>query len=359
MQSWAQFLIKSTILGIVISATILILLPELRTGNGFQLLNPAAESTAEEKITFKAAINNAGPAVVNIYSTRTENRSALFRRAQVERTSLGSGVIMSSNGYILTCLHVIKDADFITVGLSNGLIEQEAQLIGSDPITDLAVLKINAENLPVIPQLEDPKTEVGDLVLAIGNPYNLGQTITQGIVSATGRSDTSHLRVVSHRSFLQMDATLNEGNSGGALVDSNGNLVGINNAVFKILDESGRVKDVPGVHFAVPYLMAKKVMDNIISNGRVVRGYMGVSGVSLYDQKGFLITDVAPRSPAAKAELQPNDIMLMVNEQPVESPSQVLDLVAETKPGTSLNFQISRGDQLLTIPVVISELPNS
>lgn len=364
MNSWIQFLIKSTLLGLIISAIILVLLPEVRTGNGFDLLVRDNESRNPDKISFKKAINAAAPAVVNIYSVRTENRSALFRSTPVERTSLGSGVIMSSNGYILTCLHVIQGADYITVGLSNDRIDREAQLVGYDVITDLAVLKVNSQNLPVIPQLEDPKTEVGDLVLAIGNPFNLGQTITQGIVSATGRSDTSHLGLASHRNFIQMDAALNEGNSGGALVDSNGNLVGITNAVFKILDERRRVKDVPGVFFAVPYNLAKKVMDSIISNGRVIRGYMGIEGGSVFEEDGgmlpgFLVTNVAPNSPADEAGLRRNDRLLKVDGEPIQSSAQVLTLVSETKPGNTLMFEVNRDNQLMNIPVVIDELPNS
>ncbi|XOV80653.1 MAG: trypsin-like peptidase domain-containing protein [Aestuariibacter sp.] len=364
MSSWLQFLMKSVLLGVILSATILVLLPEMRTGNGFDILVTDNESRNPAKISFNKAINAAAPAVVNIYSTRTENRSALFRSTPVERTSLGSGVIMSSNGYILTCLHVIKDADYITVGLSNDRIDREAQLVGYDAITDLAVLKVNAQNLPVIPQLEQPKTEVGDLVLAIGNPFNLGQTITQGVVSATGRSDTSHLGVASHRNFIQMDAALNEGNSGGALVDSNGNLVGITNAVFKILDERRRVKDVPGVFFAVPYTMAKKVMDSIISNGRVIRGYLGIEGGSVFEEDGamvpgFLITNVTTGSPADEAGLRRNDLLLSVNGEAIQSSSQVLNLVAETKPGNTLTFAVDRENEIVDIPVVISELPNS
>ncbi len=352
MQSGIKFLLKSIALGVIISATLLLLVPELRTGNGFELLR--LSDSSNDKISFKEAINKASPAVVNIYSTRTEPRSSIFRRQSVERTSLGSGVVMTSNGYILTCLHVIQGADFIYV-LGNG-IEQEAQLIGADPVTDLAVLKVEAENLVTIPQLEDPGTEVGDLVLAIGNPYNLGQTVTQGVVSATGRSETSHMQVASHRNFIQMDAALNEGNSGGALVDSNGYLVGINNAVFKVLDSANRIKDVPGVFFAVPYNMAKRVMDAIISNGRVVRGYMGVQGQTRTGQQGFVITEVAPGSPAALANLRPMDVLISVNQEPVETPTQILNLVAETKPGTILNFEVMRNNTLIEVPVTIQEL---
>lgn len=360
MQSAVQFLIKSIVLGLVISAILLVLVPELRSGNGFSALTRSQNGQADDRISFKDAINKAAPAVVNIYSMRTETTSALFRRrAAVERTSLGSGVIMSSNGYILTCLHVIQGADQIVVVLSNNGIDMEAELIGADPVTDLALLKVNSGNLPAIPQLEDPKTEVGDLVLAIGNPYNLGQTVTQGVVSATGRSDTSHLQVMGHRNFIQMDAALNEGNSGGALVDSNGNLVGINNAVFKIVDSSNRVKDVPGVFFAVPYKMAKKVMDSIITNGRVVRGYLGVQGRTTFGQNGFEIDEVAPRSPAALANLRPRDMVMKVDGVAIEEPTQLLNLVTESKPGTVLNFEVVRNDTVLEVPVTIVELPVS
>lgn len=336
---------------------LLLLMPNLRTGEGFYLPLLSERKYTQDKISFNQAINHAGPAVVNIYSFSYDTRSVLFSRRPTERTSLGSGVVMTNNGHILTCLHVIQNADYIGVVLSDGQF-YEAQQIGHDSLTDLAVLKINAENLSVIPQTEEPHTQVGDLVLAIGNPYNLGQTITQGIVGATGRAQMTN-NVAGYANFIQTDAVLNEGNSGGALVDSNGYLVGINNANYKTLDNRNRIKDVPGVFFAVPYKLAKKVMDQIISNGRVIRGFLGVSGGDIQGQGGFRITNITPRGPADLAGLKPNDILISVDGIRLEGAAHALELVAETTPGTILNFEVSRNDNIITVPVNIAELRNS
>lgn len=307
-----------------------------------------------QKVSFYDAINRSAPAVVNIYSQKTIRRSPLlFRNHNLERTSLGSGVIMSENGHIVTCLHVIQGADTIQVAVAEQNRLYEAQLIGSDVLTDLAVLKINAENLPTIPQLEDPDTQVGDLVLAIGNPYNLGQTITQGIVSATGRSEMSQLGIASHRNFIQMDAALNQGNSGGALVDSNGFLVGINNANYKVL-EGGQPRDVPGVFFAVPYRMAKKVMLDIISKGRVIRGYVGLQGQNR-EFSGIVIVRVENHGPAMRAGIKVNDVLLTVNGVPIDSALEVQSIVSGTAPGETLNFEIKRENETLNLPVVIGD----
>lgn len=341
------------LLGLIVSGVLLLLLPELRTGNGFQGWS-TERGQNEGKITFNNAITSAAPSVVNIYSVSYDTRSLLFRGRPTERTSLGSGVIMTEQGHILTCLHVIQNADYIGVVLSDGLF-YEAQQIGSDQLTDLAVLQINSPSAPVIPQLAEPNTQVGDLVLAIGNPYNLGQTITQGIVSATGRGRAT-INVASHANFIQTDTVLNQGNSGGALVDSNGYLVGINNANFKTLDNRRRVRDVPGVFFAVPYKLAKRVMDHIIADGRVIRGYLGVSGNDIPGQGGFEISSIVPNSPADSAGLQAQDVLLAVNGTPLQDAAQALELIAETRPDTTLTFAVSRNGQLFDVPVTIAEL---
>lgn len=353
MKSSLFFILKSAILGIIVSVFLLTLIPQLRNGNQLQI-SSLLSGSMPQKVSFYEAINRSAPAVVNIYSQKTIRRTPSFRNQNRERTSLGSGVIMSADGHILTCLHVIQGADIIHVSVAEKNKLYEAQLIGSDPLTDLAVLKINADNLPTIPQQEDPDTQVGDLVLAIGNPYNLGQTITQGIVSATGRSDMSQLAIVSHRNFIQMDAALNEGNSGGALVDSNGYLVGINNANYKVL-EGGQPRDVPGVFFAVPYLMAKDVMQDIISKGRVVRGFAGLQ-VREHPVNGIVVTLVENQGPASKAGMQVGDVLMSVDGTKVISVPEVISRVAKTAPGTSLDFEVKRKNQTLVLPLVISEL---
>ena len=187
LPSWITFIFKSAALGIIVSLLLLALVPELRTGSGLTTGIFGRNNDEPEKLSFYRAVSQAAPAVVNIYSNSIDIRSSIFNRQQVERTSLGSGVIMTENGYILTCLHVIQNAESILVGIQDGQVA-EAQIVGQDIHTDLAVLKISADNLHVIPQKENMGTRIGDVVLAIGNPFNLGQTITQGIVSRTGRN---------------------------------------------------------------------------------------------------------------------------------------------------------------------------
>jgi serine protease DegS len=328
----------------------LLLVPDLRQGSGVSLSLFSSQDNVPEKLSFNQAVNTAAPAVVNIYSQSIENVSSFARRQEVERIGLGSGVIMTANGYILTCLHVIKNAKSILVRLQDGR-NVEAQLVGFDSLTDLAVLSISTENLNVIPQVTETNTKVGDLVLAIGNPYNLGQTITQGVVSRIGGNGLAN-----YFDFIQTDAVLNEGNSGGALVDSNGYLVGINNANFKTLDSRRRVKDVDGVSFAIPYELAKKVMDEIIANGKVTRGILGFAGAELVPPSGILVTGVAKDTPAEKGGLLVDDIILSINGNPSDSVRKSLDFIADTLPGTQLELEISRNNTLLTLQVVVAEL---
>lgn len=344
------FLIKSALVGAIISAVILLMVPDLRQGSGMpiSLFSPSKQSV--EKLSFNHAVNLAGPAVVNIYSQSIESGSIYNRSQPVERTSLGSGVIMTEDGFILTCLHVIANANSILVGLQDGR-RAEAQIVGYDPYTDLAVLKVLEDNLHVIPQLPEPGTRVGDLVLAIGNPYNLGQTITQGVVSRVGRNG-----LAAYFDFIQMDAVLNEGNSGGALIDSNGYLIGINNANFKTLDSRRRVKEVDGVSFAIPYGLAKKVMDEIVANGKVTRGQLGVGAQEVYGRSGILITSVTPGSSADLGGIRAGDVLLTINGRASDSVTQTLDYIAETKPETVLQMEVSRDGKLVTLAVTVAEL---
>ena len=349
--SFLTFILRSVALGLI-SVTMLALIPQLRDSDNFQISSLFSESRPQ-KISFSEAINRSAPAVVNIYSQKTIRHSSFLRNQNLERTSLGSGVLMRPDGHILTCLHVIQGADIILVAVAEKHELYEAQLIGSDEVTDLAVLKINAENLPTIPQHETADTQVGDLVLAIGNPYNLGQTVTQGIISATGRSELSQLNIASHRNFLQMDAALNKGNSGGALVDSNGYLVGINNANYKILD-GGKPKDVPGVFFAVPYEMANQVMLDIISKGRVVRGSAGLQ-VQYHPINGIVVTGVERFGPASQAGIQVGDILTSVNGRADASVSDIVSMVSRSSPGTLLEIEVKRRDQTLSLVMTIGE----
>jgi serine protease DegS len=326
-----------------------LLVPDLRQGSGLPL-TLFTEQESSKKLSFNPAVNAAGPAVVNIYSQSIE-RSGYNRRQPIERTSLGSGVIMTSNGYILTCYHVIANAKLILVGLQDGRLE-EAQIIGYDPITDLAVLNISVENLHPVPQLDDPKTLVGDVVLALGNPYNLGQTVTKGIVSRISNNELNN-----YFDYIQTDAALNEGNSGGALVDSEGFLIGINNANFKTRISRSRVESVDGVSFAVPYNLAKKVMGEIIATGKVTRGALGFVGQqSGPSSAGIMVTAIGQGSPAEQGGLQVRDLILSVNDIPASSIRDTLDYIADTVPGNNVTFEVNRNGTVLKLDMLVGEL---
>ena len=340
------FIFRSVFLGLVVAALILLLVPDLRRGAGFGDNWFSSKSPAASRETYYPALSRSAPAVVNIYSVSIENNYYQPR----QRTSLGSGVIMTESGYIITCHHVIKDADSIFVALQDNRWVQ-AQIVGTDQLTDLAVLKVNEDNLHVIPQLEETDLRVGDVVMAIGNPYNLGQTITQGIVSRAGRTGLSNFV-----DFIQTDAVLNQGNSGGALVDSNGYLVGITNANFQVRDERRGTYIVDGINFAVPYELAKRVMEDIITNGKVTRGQLGFVGEELRGRPGIEVKAVAQNSPAAIAGLQPGDIIMAIDGIRLESASKTLDMIAETQPGTVLEMEISRNARTITMQVTVAEL---
>ncbi|MFC3092831.1 PDZ domain-containing protein [Alteromonas sediminis] len=350
MRSPLGFLIRSTLLGIIVAALLLLLIPELRSGNSLVQGWLNGPDPREGRVTYHDALSRAAPAVVNIYSISIENGSGLFRRQPRERTNLGSGVMMTSSGYLLTCYHVVQNADSIYVALQDSRV-MEAQIVGFDQLTDLAVLKVSADNLTVIPQLETPDIRVGDMVMAIGNPYDLGQTITQGIVSRAGHNGLSN-----YVDYIQTDAVLNQGNSGGALVDSKGNLVGITNANFQIRDRRRGVRNVDGINFAVPYELAKRVMDEIITSGKVTRGQLGFEGREHTDRPGIEVTNVAPNSPAALAGLRPEDIILAIDGVRLESALETQDMIAETTPGTEIELVVSRDGDLLTMTAVIAEL---
>ncbi|BCO17873.1 outer membrane-stress sensor serine endopeptidase DegS [Alteromonas sp. KC3] len=349
-RSTLNFILKSIFLGITVAVLLLLFLPDLRQGNGLATSWFATPSVSANRESYFGALSRSAPAVVNIYSVSIENDTGLFRNQPRERTSLGSGVIMTENGYILTCHHVVQDADSIYVAVQDGRV-LEAQIVGTDPLTDLAVLKVTADNLHIIPQVSEPDTHVGDVVMAIGNPFDLGQTITQGIVSRAGRNGLSN-----YVDFIQTDAVLNQGNSGGALVDSNGILLGITNANFQVRDSRNRVRNVDGINFAVPYELAKRVMDEIISNGRVIRGQLGFIGSENRNRPGIDVTAVAKGSPADLAGLQPGDIIVAIDGVQLESASKTLDMIAETTPGTELDIEISRDGRSLSIKATVAEL---
>lgn len=331
----------------------------------------APPPVASGPVSYAHAVNLAAPAVVNIY-TRTLNNTQSsttadpqFRRyydlqdsPQRQRilSSLGSGVIISEQGYLITNNHVISGADQIIIALKDGR-EAPAQVIGSDPETDLAILKTELPALPSITLSSSESLQVGDVVLAIGNPFGVGQTVTMGIISATGRN---HLGLNTYEDFLQTDAAINPGNSGGALVDAYGNLIGINTAIFS---KSGRSQ---GIGFAIPSDLAKKVMADLIEHGRVIRGWLGVEiqtltpslaeSFGLDDMNGLIIAGIYRQSPAHQAGLQPGDIMLNINGQPVEGRQSMLE-IADVRPGKQLTIEYLRNGKHQQTEVTVGERP--
>lgn len=273
-------------------------------------------------------------------------------------SGLGSGVIVSPQGYILTNHHVVEEADGIEVVLHDGR-KAIATVIGIDPDTDLALLKIELDKLPAIVLGNPEKLLVGDVVLAIGNPFGVGQTVTSGIVSALGRN---HLGINTFENFIQTDAAINPGNSGGALVDVNGHLMGINSAIYS------RSGGSMGIGFAIPVSTAKTVMDSLLKDGKVTRGWLGIEPTELSPEsaqafgivsngpsgqlpQGVMIAGVLQNGPAAKAGLKPGDVITQVSEQQVRNVSELLSRVAALQPGTTSTLVILRGNKLIELTV--------
>ncbi len=272
---------------------------------------------------------------------------------------LGSGVIATKDGYILTNNHVVDGAKEVKVTMENGH-EYTAKVIGRDPKSDLAVVKIDAKDLPVVPMADSDKAQVGDVVLAIGNPFGVGQTVTEGIVSATDRGNVG---IEAYENFIQTDAAINPGNSGGALVDIEGRLIGINTA---IMSRSGGSQ---GVGFAIPSNSARAVMESLIAHGHVTRGYLGVmiqnvtptlaQEFKLKDASGALIGDVVEDGPAAKAGFKPGDVVLEFDGKKVTDSRHLQLAVAGTKPGSKVPVEILRNSEKTTLDVTIKELPGT
>jgi len=272
---------------------------------------------------------------------------------------LGSGVIVTKDGYILTNNHVVDGAKELKVTLEDGH-EYTAKVVGRDPKTDLAVVKIDAKNLPVVPMADSDKVQVGDVALAIGNPFGVGQTVTKGIVSAT---DRGNMGIEAYENFIQTDAAINPGNSGGALVDIKGRLIGINTA---ILSRSGGSQ---GVGFAIPSDIARNVMESLIKNGHVTRGYLGVmiqnvtpalaDEFKLKDSKGALIGDVVDDGPAAKAGFKPGDVILEFNGKSVRDSRHLQLTVADTKPGSTVPVEVLRNGDKKVLHVTVKQLPGT
>ncbi|MDQ6760846.1 MAG: DegQ family serine endoprotease [Acidobacteriota bacterium] len=348
-----------------------------------QATTAQAASAAEQAPfgTFAPMVKHVMPAVVNISSTRTikTQRGApggmfddpLFQRffggrmPQMPRErrsqSLGSGVIVSADGYILTNNHVVEDATQVKVSFSDKR-EFPAKVIGTDKDTDVAVIKIDQQNLPVLPLSDSSHTQVGDVVLAIGNPFGIGQTVTMGIVSATGRSMGGNIE--RFEDFIQTDASINPGNSGGALVNTHGELVGINTAIL-----AGETGGNQGIGFAIPVNLARNVMDQIRKSGKVTRGFIGIAPQELTpdmarafgkaDLRGVAIASVEPGTPAAKGGLQVGDVITAVNNQPVSDVNAFRLQVAGMAPGTNVNLKVFRSGAYKDVGLTLAELKAS
>jgi serine protease Do len=273
-------------------------------------------------------------------------------------SSLGSGVIVSSDGYVLTNNHVVSGANDIEVSLADKR-SFKAAIVGPDPMTDIAIIKLDAKDLPVLVLGNSDSINVGNFVLAVGNPFGLSGTITMGIVSAKGRGN---LGIEGYENFIQTDAAVNPGNSGGALVNVHGELIGINTAIY-----AGRSGGNQGIGFAVPINMARQVMDQILKKGKVVRGYLGAwiqavtpkiaKSFGLPKPQGVLLSDIGSNSPAARAGLTKGDIVLQINGQPVNDPNELQLKIAMTPPGSNVQLKIFRNGSEQTIAVKLGELP--
>ncbi|HXB02062.1 MAG TPA: Do family serine endopeptidase [Opitutaceae bacterium] len=335
---------------------------------------PVSEGKSPVVTSYADVIDPVKKAVVSVYSTKIVRErlpvNPFFRQffgdeAAPERESkqqgLGSGVMVSSDGYILTNNHVVEGADELNVLLPDNR-EFKAKVIGADPKTDIAVIKIEADHLPAVILADSDKLRVGDVVFAIGNPLDIGQTVTMGIVSALGRKNLGLLENVGgYEDFIQTDAAINMGNSGGALVDAKGRVVGINSAILST--SRGNI----GIGFAIPIDLAASIMQSLIGTGKVTRGYLGVNtdaltaeiaeqlGISK-DTQGVVITDVKPDSPAAKAGLKRSDVILALNDKAVESLEDLRLLISETAPGTEVAIKFVRDGKEQTINVTLGTL---
>ena len=318
-------------------------------------------STVQPRRSYADAVAKAAPAVVNIYTARVvsatvrpqamrplyeQNLPAVRRRVEA---SLGSGVIVDAGGYMVTNHHVIRDASEIRVQLADGRVATPL-VVGTDADTDLAVLKIDLPDLPVMPLGRSDELRAGDVVLAIGNPIGLSQTVTQGIVSAIGRSG---LRLATFADFIQTDAAINLGNSGGALIDVDGNLIGINTAVL------AQQLGTEGIGFAIPVNLVRGVMSEIIEHGRVRRGWLGVQVVGDPNRRfsAPVIGVIDKDSPAERAGLRPGDLIVEINGRQILTDQEALTQVAAMAPGSEIEIRFRRGNQSLTARATLEERP--
>jgi len=356
------FLLKWTLVGLAAACVLLLARPSLfgrADATRTPLMRASEIDRGEPPRSFAEAVARAGPAVVNIYTARvisTEVKPTPSRplyeqnlpavRSRVE-SSLGSGVIVDTNGHIITNQHVIQDATEIRVQLADGRVAKPS-VVGTDVDTDLAVLKVDVPDLPVMPMGRSDELRAGDVVLAIGNPLGLSQTVTQGIVSAIGRGS---LRLATFADFIQTDAAINFGNSGGALINTDGELIGINTAVL------AQQLGTEGIGFAIPVNLVRGVMGEIIEHGRVRRGWLGVHVVGDPSRRfsAPVVGLIDPGSPADKAGLKPGDLITELNGRQILTDQEALTQVAALAPGSEIEIRFKRGDRSLSARARLEE----
>jgi serine protease Do len=347
----------------------------------FASVLPAAQETTPMQpgiiTSFAPVVEKVAPSVVTVFTTQTVSRTAapfpfsddalrqLFggqrpqRQGKQTLQGLGSGVIVSADGYILTANHVVSGAEEIMIGLGTELRKYKAKKVGTDPGTDVALLKIDEKNLPGITFADSDKARAGDIVLAVGNPFGLRQTVTMGIISAVGRGGVG---IVDYENFIQTDAAINMGNSGGALVDIKGELLGINTAIFS------RSGGNQGVGFAIPANLARDVMQSLREKGRVVRGYIGASVQTLTPElaeamklkgqpTGALVGEVAPKTPSEKAGLKTGDVITAVNGKKISDARELRLMIGSMAPGSKAQIQVNREGQTKMFDVELAEMP--
>jgi serine protease DegS len=364
------FFLKWSLVGLVVAAAILFARSAItgrsrgpEASNGILSGLETAASTQRPRRSFADAVSRAAPAVVNIHTARVvstsiapaparpmyeQNLPAVRRRVE---SSLGSGVILDSAGHIVTNLHVIRGAAEIRVQLADGRVAKPS-VVGTDSDTDLAVLQIDLPDLPVMPMGRSDELRAGDVVLAIGNPMGLSQTVTQGIVSAIGRGS---LRLVTFADFIQTDAAINLGNSGGALIDVDGDLIGINTAML------GRQLGTEGIGFAIPVNLVRGVLGEIVEYGRVRRGWLGVHVIGDPNRRfsAPVVGLIDKGSPAERAGLRPGDLILEINGKPILSDQEALTQTAAILPGSEIEIRFRRGQQTLTARATLEQRPAS
>lgn len=366
--------VVSVAAGLAAAALLLFLRPDLFTPTSVPTAQPPARIHSQGPVSYADAVTRSAPSVVNIYAAkvRVERQGYRFddpilqhffgniipeRTQQKRETNLGSGVIITESGYVLTNYHIIKEATEIQVVLADGT-SVPVIIIGADPETDLAVLKIEQRKVPAIPVGDASALRVGDVVLAIGNPFGVGQTVTQGIVSATGRSQ---LGINTYENFIQTDAAINPGNSGGALINAYGELVGINTAIFS------RSGGSQGIGFAIPSDLAKDIMQQLIKHGRVIRSWLGISGQALTPRiaaalginyaPGIIITRILEGGPGDQAGLRPGDVIEVVGETRPQDAQHMLDIIANHQPNEPLTLKGHRANRPFEVVVNTAERP--